>query len=210
MIGDTDMERTRPKQKRAYRQTARAGQSEANTRRVLKSAVTLLHSARRLSDVTLDTIAAGSGVTVRTILRRFGTRDHLLEAAFLALREEIVSHRKPVRPGDIDGALESMLRQYEQDGDFNLRALEEENEFPLVHETLEHARVYQRQWLESVFGPLLNDLKPEAREQRILELYAATDVYLWKLLRRDLGQSAGSTAKTIRNLILAVLTRKEP
>jgi AcrR family transcriptional regulator len=209
MLSDTDMVITRLKQKRVYRQAARAEQSEANTRSVLESAVRLLRSAPRLSDVTLDDIAAGSGVTVRTILRRFGTRDSLLEAAFLALREEIVSHRTPVNPGDIDGGLASMLRQYEQDGDLNLRVLEEEHEFPLVHETLEHAREYQRRWLEDVFGPHLAHLKPEARKQRLLELYAATDVYLWKLLRRDLRQSVQSTAKTMRNLVLAVLTRKE-
>jgi AcrR family transcriptional regulator len=197
------------KQRRAYRQTARAEQLEANTQLVLKTAVGLLRSAPKLRDLTLDEIASASGVTVRTILRRFGTRDGLLEAAFLALRDEIESHRPPVKPGDIDGALETMFGHYELDGDLNVRALEQEHEYRLVHEALEHGRAYHRQWLENIFGPHLEHLKPEARNQRILELYAATDVYLWKLLRRDLGQSAAATAHTISNLALAVLNRKE-
>jgi AcrR family transcriptional regulator len=204
-----DMPAGQLKQKRAYRQTTRAEQLEANVQLVLKTAVGLLRSAPKLRDVTLDEIASASGVTVRTILRRFGTRDGLLEAAFLALRYEIGSHRPPVKPGDIDGALETMFGHYELDGDLNVRALEQEQEYRLVHEALEYGRAYHRQWLENIFGPHLEHLKPEARNQRILELYAATDVYLWKLLRRDLGQSATATAYTIRNLALAVLNRKE-
>jgi AcrR family transcriptional regulator len=198
-----------PRPKRAYRQTARAEQLEANTERVLKAAVGLLRSVPKLQDVTLDEIASASGVTVRTILRRFGTRDGLLEAAFLALRDEISSHRPPVQPGDIDGALKTMFGHYEQDGDLTLRALEQEHEFRLVHEALEYGREYHRQWLENIFGPHLEHLTPARRKQRLLELYAATDVYLWKLLRRDLGQSAAATAHTMRNLALAVLHREE-
>ena len=106
---------------RAYQQTTRAEQSEANTRRVIGSAVALLRTTRRIDEVTLDAIAAQSGVTVRTILRHFGTRDGLLEAAFLALGDEFSGHRIPPQPDNIDAAIQSLFENYEQDGDNNLQ-----------------------------------------------------------------------------------------
>ena len=145
---------------RAYQQTTRAEQSEANTRRVIGSAVGLLRTTRRIDEVTLDAVAAQSGVTVRTILRHFGTRDGLLEAAFLALGDEFSSHRISPQPDNIDAAIQSLLENYEQDGDVNIRALEQEHDFPLVHEALQRGRAYHRVWLEQLFAPHLAPLKP--------------------------------------------------
>lgn len=191
--------------KRAYNQTSRAEQAEANTQRVLDAAVHLLRTIPKLADLTLDDIAAESNVTVRTILRHFGTRDALLESAFTALGDDISSHRQETRPGDVDAALSSLLTHYEKDGDLNIRALQQESDYDIVHQALERGRSYHREWIETVFAPQLKPLTPAARKQRVTELYAATDVYLWKLLRRDLGNSAAATSATMHNLVRAVL-----
>jgi hypothetical protein len=42
-------------------------------------------------------------------------------------------------------------------------------------------------------------------EQVVLALYAATDVMVWKLLRRDLGQTRQATESVILRLVRAVL-----
>ena len=190
---------------RAYHQQLRAQQTDANTERILTAGVTLIKTSRRLADITLDEIAQASGVTVRTILRRFGSRDGVLEAAFQPLKDEVQRLRVATPPGDVDAAIDSMLDQYEQIGDFNIRALEAEDQLTLAHRGLELGRRNHREWLESVFAPHLDGVRGREREARLVALYAATDIYLWKLLRRDLKRSREETHDTLCRLVRGVL-----
>jgi hypothetical protein len=57
------------------------------------------------------------------------------------------------------------------------------------------------QWVERTFAPLIEGLTGAARERRIAALVALTDVYTWKLLRRDLGLSRSDTERTLVELI---------
>src|SRR6187200_640920 len=171
---------------RLYRQQLRAQQTDANVERIINAGVPLIKTSRRLGDITLDDVARASGVTVRTILRRFGSREGVLEAAFEPLKNEVTSLRVATPPGDVDAAITSVLDQYEQIGDFNIRALEAEDQMALVHRGLELGRQSHREWLEFAFAPQLDAVRGHEREARLVALYAATDIYLWKLLRRDL------------------------
>jgi AcrR family transcriptional regulator len=168
--------------------------------------VALIKTAVRVRDITLDDIAHESGLTVRTILRRFGSRDGILEAGFGRLKAEFEGLRPAAPPGDVDAAVASLLNQYEQIGDFNIRALEEEDQLALLHRSLDIARRYHRDWLREVFAPNLAAVAPSERERRVTALYAATDIYLWKLLRRDLKLDREVTEDIFRRLIRGVLT----
>jgi len=190
---------------RVYRQELRARQTDANTARIVDATLALITSAPRLSQITLEDIARESGLTVRTILRRFGSRDSALEAGFVRVKEEFGRMRVATAPGDVDAAVKSLLDQYEQIGPLNIRALEQEHELPLLHQTLEEARGYHRVWLAEVFAPNLARLSADQRERRLIALYAATDVYLWKLLRRDLKCGRSRTEDTFRRLVRGVL-----
>ena len=46
---------------------------------------------------------------------------------------------------------------------------------------------HHQEWLAEVFGDVL-PADAAARRHVLLELHAATDVYTWKLLRRDMGR----------------------
>jgi AcrR family transcriptional regulator len=199
----------RPTQPRVYRQQLRAQQADANTDRIVAAGVTLIKTSRRLADITLDEVARASGVTVRTILRRFGSRDGVLEAAFLPLKTEVKNLRVETPPGDVDAAITSVLTQYEQIGDFNIRALEAEDQLALVHRGLELGRQSHREWLESAFAPQLEALRGREREARLVALYAATDIYLWKLLRRDLKRSREETHDTMCRLVRGVVSARK-
>lgn len=194
---------------RAYRQARRAEQTDANTHRIVSACVALIKRVRHVADITLEDIARQSRLTVRTVLRRFGSRDGVFEAAFDRLHTEFESLRRPSKPGDVDAAVASLLRQYEQLGDLNIRGLEQEDQLALLHHNLEIGRRYHRQWLREVFWPHLSDLSLEEQERRITALYAATDVYLWKLLRRDLALNPAQTKDTFTRLVRGVLTRSD-
>ena len=193
------------RKKREYHQEARAEAARANERAVLEAAVGRLRSAKRIADVTLEDIASEAGVTVRTILRQYGSRDGIMEAAFLEVGRQIEAARPATEPEDVEGALKALLTQYEAEGDLNARVVAEEHEIPILHRLLEFARKSHRNWLEHVFGPLVGHLPEEQRRQRITALYAATEVQLWKVLRRDLHQSAQQTAEIFHQLVRGVL-----
>jgi len=194
---------------RPYRQDARAQQTQANTDRIVRTAIALVKKTRRTADITLDDVSRDSGVTVRTILRRFASRDGVLEAAFAELKKEIQGYRVPTPPGDVAAAVRSLLDQYERIGDLNIRALEQEHQLPLLHRALTGARGAHREWLEHIFRPQLELLPPRQRDPRITALYAATDIYLWKLLRRDLKLERPETEAAFLRLVQGVLAPDE-
>lgn len=191
---------------RAYQQTVRAEQTTANVERMVEATVGLLESTPRVRDVTLDVVAARAGVTVRTILRRFGSRDGLLDAAFQRMAQNIGAKRPLPGTGDVDLAAKSLTAQYERFGHFVLKMLEQERDLPVLSALVAYGRSQHRTWLEQVFAPQLASLGPDERKQRVIELYAATDVYLWKLFRRDFRLTRKQTTETFRNLITAVLS----
>src|SRR5690348_7524289 len=144
---------------RAYQQTVRAEQATAKGERMLEAAVALLEAATRVSDVTLDAVAARAGVTVRTILRRFGTRDALLQAAFHRMAQNIGTNRPLPAAGDVDAAVESLTAQYERFGEFILKILEQEHDLPVLSQLVTYGRSRHRAWLEQVFAPQLASLE---------------------------------------------------
>jgi AcrR family transcriptional regulator len=190
---------------REYRQELRAQQTQANAGRVVDAAVALVKKSRRTADITLDDISRDSGVTVRTILRRFASRDGVLEAAFARIKEEFRGYRPATEPGDVDAAVGALVSQYERIGDLNMRALEQEDQLPLLHRALTGARRSHREWLEQIFQPHLRSLTPQQRERQLTALYAATDVYLWKLLRRDLKLDRHETEAAFLRLVHGVV-----
>jgi hypothetical protein len=87
----------------------------------------------------------------------------------------------------------------------NIRALEQEHQLPLLHRSLTGARRSHREWLEHIFQPQLEGLPPRERASRLPALYAATDIYLWKLLRRDLKLDRRETEDALCRLVHGVL-----
>jgi hypothetical protein len=55
------------------------------------------------------------------------------------------------------------------------------------------------------FGPQLGALDAKARRKRIDQLVCACDVYMWKLLRRDMGRSREEAESTILATVTAIL-----
>ncbi len=49
-----------------------------------------------------------------------------------------------------------------------------------------------------------------ARRHAIHALHAATDVYVWKLLRRDLHLTRGETERTMVDLVVGILKGTTP
>ena len=184
---------------RRYKMTARAAQAEQTGLRIL-AAATALFMKRDLSDITLEEIASQAGVTLQTVLRRFGSKSGLFDAAIEHTASAVNEARRVEPAGDTHRALSVLLANYEQLADLNWRLLCHEAEQPAVARALKLARKIHREWLERVFVSSL-PRRGHERERRLELLFAATDFYVWKLQRRDFGHSQAATEAFMYRLV---------
>ena len=179
---------------RAYSMELRAAAAEATRERVLAAAREAFLEGW-YDEVTIGGIAKDAGVSGQTVLNHFGDKESLLMTAAERFNAEVRSVRWAAEPGDIDGVVDALLNDYEVTGDGVVRLLATEQRVPAIRPVLKRGRAGHRQWVEEMF----------ARPDLVLELIVATDVYAWKLLRRDQGLTRAQTADSISKTVKALL-----
>ena len=159
--------------------------------------------------VSLEQVAARAGATKQTLLRHFGSKDQLAVAVvdWQRPREEAA---RAAEPGEVARAITNLVERYERMGDANVRMLELERRVPAIEYLLEQGRQSHRRWVEHVFGPFLPARQGTTYERRALAFYAATDVTVWKLLRRDFQLSRKHTEGVIYELASGLTRKDEP
>jgi AcrR family transcriptional regulator len=195
------------RRKRSYVMTARAAKAEATRARIRAAAVELFCNAP-LDDFTLDAIAGRAQTTVQTVLRAFGSKDELIYTALADMASGGV-FLKPATPGDVRAAVSAFFDIYESVGDLVMQRLNEERRRPALKPTLDQGRQNHRDGVKTAFAPQLERLHGAARAQLLAMLVILTDVYVWKLLRRDMGLSRPGAEAIVRNMILGVTKREK-
>lgn len=175
------------KKTRGYNMTARAEATAETGRRILDAGTELFLSLD-YEDVTLQAIAERASVTLQTVIRRYGSKESLLSAIAESFTPGLRRSRQVDTPGDIAQAVGRLVASYEELGPANWRMLRQEHRIPVLHDVLVGARAQHQAWIEESFAPLLPQDAGE-RALRVLQIFAATDLYVWKLLRVDLGRS---------------------
>jgi AcrR family transcriptional regulator len=187
---------------RTYTMGSRADAVGATRDRIVQAAKELfLEDA--YEDVTLAAIAKASGVSHQTVLNHFESKEGVVRGVAEAIGADTTSARYDVRPGDVPGAVRALVGEYERMGDANFRWAATER-LSTLSEVLDDARRGHQAWIVDLFGDRL-PTTPAARKRAVHALHAATDVYVWKLLRRDLHLSRTETEKTIADLIVGIL-----
>src|SRR3954453_19891718 len=186
--------------RRPYRMGARADAAETTLKRVLEVAVRLF-TDNPYDDASLELVATEAGVSKRTVLRRFGSKETLFGDAMTMARGEMIAHRQAAPVGDVPGAVANVVGQYERWGANRLRLLEQEHRIPLIAEWVRGGREWHWGWVERVFSPQLGTVRGAERKRRHAALVALTDVYTWRILRLDLRLSRADTERTIVDLI---------
>jgi AcrR family transcriptional regulator len=189
---------------RRYTQTARAQSAEATAQRILDAFLERLMTDW-FDEITLDRVAADAGVTVQTVLRRFDGKEGLLANAVKVLALQIRARRGAAAAGDIGSLVDGVIDDYEATGDAVIRLLALEPRHPALKEVLDFGRSEHRDWSSTAFGEALGKLNPAVRNRAIDALIVNTDVYTWKLLRRDMGRSGAETAATMKCLVEATI-----
>ena len=179
---------------------ARAEAAEATGAAILDAAVEAF-SKLPFDMVTLSDVAATSGVSVQTVIRRFRSKEGL----FAAVREHEASRIRAAREVPTDAsfasALQSLLDHYEDDGDVVLHLLAQEKRVDAVSEAVLYGRRVHREWVEQHCAFLAGDRTGIERERALNAAVVATDIGTWKLLRRDLGVEPEEVAAVMTALI---------
>ncbi|MBS0339452.1 MAG: TetR/AcrR family transcriptional regulator [Proteobacteria bacterium] len=185
---------------RQYTMRARAASAEATRERILDVAVALL-AARFRSEIRLDDVAAGAGVSVQTVLNVYGGREALLELALERWLAELRAQRLGAEPGDTAGGMAALLDHYERFGDLVIRNLAEQADLALI----ETGRSGHRKWVQRQFAPQLAKVSAARRRSLVDALVCSCDVYTWKILRRDMRRARTDVEATMTSVVEALL-----
>jgi AcrR family transcriptional regulator len=191
---------------RTYTQTTRAESSEDTRRRIVHAFGDLVRK-RWIDEIRLIDVAKAAKVTVQTVIRRFGGKNGLINAIPDVFGME-TEFRRRAASGSVSEAIKAMVADYEISGDFYIRLLAQEHRHPALKQALDIGRAKHRAWNEALFKSSLEALPAAARERHLKSLIAMTDVYVWRLYRRDMNLSTGAVAtqilETISKLNVAV------
>jgi AcrR family transcriptional regulator len=195
MVADTPERRT-------YRLVARAEAAAATRERLLEAAWRHF-SERPFESVRLADVAADASVSVQTLLTHFGAKDALFVAAWGWRVAPEGARRDDAPVGDVRTAVRILYDSYDRDGDAVLRLLTQEERIPAVREMADAGRRWHRGWVERTFGPLLDGLAGARRESRLIRLVVATDILVWKLLRREMALGRQAAEEIVAEMVTA-------
>jgi AcrR family transcriptional regulator len=191
------------KRTRGYRMVTRAETARETEQRIIDAAFAEF-STRYYDEVTLQEIADRAGVALKTVLRKFASKEGVLTAMAERTVGRVVDPRYQAAPGDVDAAVAAMLGSYEFIGDASIRMLAQEDRVPALRTLTNRGRAEHRRWVERTFAEWLRAHKGAARRRRLALLITATDVYCWKLWHRDLGFNRRETGLLMKELLLAI------
>lgn len=189
---------------RPYRMGVRAERAAQTRKRILDAFVALFWE-RPGAAFSLDDVAARAGVTVQTVIRRFGGRDGLMAAAAEREHARVAADRDPDAIADTADAVRQLVEHYERDGDGAFRLLAAELHEPALAPLAERGRALHRDWCAAAFGTELERLDADVRARRMAQVVAVCDVYTWKLLRRDAGLTRTETETALLELLTPLL-----
>lgn len=190
---ETEAQPTRP-----YRMRARAKAAAATGQRILDAAEAVFDE-RPIDEFTLAEVAERADVTVQTIIRRFGSRKGLIAATLVHVGVKMGKDRRSPT-ADPRTEVDGLVDHYEKFGDRILRLLAEEDRNPALLAMTNFGRTLHRRWCEQAFVDALEGLRGVERERRVAQFVAITDIYMWKLLRRDRGLSTRQTKLALREM----------
>jgi AcrR family transcriptional regulator len=186
--------------KRRYRMTARAQAAAATRQRILDAAIALFWE-RPMLDLSLEEVARRAGVSLPTVIRNFGDKEGLIAAGVERESARVDRQRNEAPVGDVRAAVRVLFDHYEELGDAVLRLLAEEDRVRGLSGLADRGRATHAQWCERVFAPALTGLTGDERVRRLAEFIVLTDVFVWKLLRRDRRLSRNEAELAVCELI---------
>ena len=182
---------------------SRATSAAATRRRILEAAVDLF-LAHGYDDVTLARVAGQAGVSLQTVLRKFGSKDALFVAGARSHQREELA-RRAVPPGEVGAVARVLAERYEATGTTMTQFIALEDRMTSVATALALARQAHRRWLAQVFERELPHRTDSAYAVRLAQLFGATELYVWVSWRRRLGLSRAAAERAMADTLTALV-----
>ncbi|HVW82267.1 MAG TPA: TetR/AcrR family transcriptional regulator [Mycobacteriales bacterium] len=181
--------------------TARA-QAAEKTAQDIADAMLRLFGSSPYEQIRLEDVATAAGVTVQTVLRRFGSKAALMCAVVERELAVIANERAAAETGSLEQVIDELVRHYERYGELILKMY---REAPLVEGLPELAaagRAQHLRWCQTAFAARVKaDLDPTTRKRRVAQFTAVCDATTWRILRKDRGLSAAQTCRALSELV---------
>src|SRR5215204_1777786 len=132
------------KTQRAYSMELRAAAARATRDRILDVAFAAFLE-HWYDDVTIASVATRAGVSGQTVLNHFQSKEGLFTAVHDRFGDEVVERRYRPEPGDVRGAVEALVEDYEVTGDAVVRFLALEEKVPSLAPLLALGRAGHRE-----------------------------------------------------------------
>jgi AcrR family transcriptional regulator len=204
MIHTNEDNLEQPRKKRTYRGTVQAEIAALTEQRIIGAGIELFDE-QWADEITLDQIAQRAGVTVQTLLRRFGSKEKLGNAISQEAFRRAMQQRIEPPAGDLTTIVNGLSAYYEAGGERMLRGLAQEARHPHLHAIIDVARASHQDWLARAFAPHFEHRDNEERKRLLAQLYTLTGVYTWYTLRRECGLSREETERTLYEMLHALL-----
>lgn len=213
------MARAESSSQRAYKQVARA-KAQEQTRETLLQAATEEVERDNWTQASLESMAGRAGVSKQTALRHFGSKQGLLDAVIRRSASLVLKERNEAPIGDIPGAVANLVRHYERYGDIVVRMLPYRDAMVRVMgggergnsivRAVDYGKEVHEEWVKRTFEPQLAELSPHKRRRRLAQLVAMCDVYVWKILRRDIGMEVEEVEDALVEMLERLLAPDPP
>ena len=156
--------------------------------------------------IRLDDVAARAGVTVQTVIRRFGSKPGLITA--MAERElgRIAEARVRQRGATPAEVLHELVGHYERYGALILKVYAEAGQVEGLPELAARGRAYHVGWCRDAFAETLAGVADDdVRRRRVAQLTAICDATTWRILRADGGLDPEQTETALAELVRSLL-----
>jgi len=187
--------------------TLRSAAAERTVDKIVE-ATRYLFAERAIAEITLADIAERSGVTVQTILRRFGDKSAVFAETITRFSVEVMAQRDQAVANDLDDLVRNLCEHYEMHGRFMVKVLGEEASTPSLGAALDIGRDYHRRWCETGFGATLARLRGAERGRRLAQLIAICDLRTWEVLRLRCGLSRTQTQLAVREMLQPLMLQE--
>jgi AcrR family transcriptional regulator len=190
---------------RKYEMSNRTEAAERTAERIVDAMLARLRYTP-YDQVRLEDIAADSGVTAQTVIRRFGGKPALMTSTVERELGRIIARREAAIRSGAEQTIGALVEHYEEYGLLILKTYSEAPLVPGLPEIVARGRSYHVDWCRRAFA---EDVAPgpdeRTRERRLAQIVAICDATTWRILRFDGGLDAAATREALSELLLPLL-----
>ncbi|WP_167756900.1 TetR/AcrR family transcriptional regulator [Leifsonia flava] len=186
---------------REYRMSARADSAELTGERIVDAMLARLRGTP-YERIRLDDVAADAGVTVQTVIRRFGGKAGLMTSVVEREFGRIVAARDAGDQRSVASTVSALVEHYEVYGSLILKTYSEAPQIPGLAELVARGRAYHVDWCRRAFEDHLDpEADEETRRVRLAQVVAICDATTWRILRFDGALTPDETERALRELL---------